>query len=231
MLTARTVSTCAANSMRGNRRGGNSPCRQAAPLEKMSSLEGCASEGAGSQQSDGSQCDAHAFTSARRAAPQQPLPHRAASLPECLQYPPAQQQRLRQQQKQKQQQREQQRGGSPLLERGSFSSDEGSEMDADCCGDSGVARAVTVSQDIRVGDPCSACSAPNCDTAAAGCHSWLLMLLVNLQVPSSSSVCLRARQSLCRLEPASSPCPPEPTPSAASLSPAPLLQMRCAALG
>lgn len=110
-------------------------CRTAEALDdkRRSSLEaGSASDGNMSQQSDGSQCDLKAYTSVRRSQPRQPPP-RAASLPDCLWYLPMQRS---QQQQEQQQQPDQQH--DLTSQRRSFSSDEGSDMDADCCGDSGA---------------------------------------------------------------------------------------------
>ena len=89
------------------------------------------SDGNLSQHSEGSQCDMDVFTSMRRFKPHA-RPHRAASLPECLRYPPGQRAA---QQLQQQLRREDSAAAPP---RRSFSSEDSSEMDVDCCGDSGM---------------------------------------------------------------------------------------------
>ncbi|BDA44886.1 probable inositol oxygenase 1 at C-terminar half [Coccomyxa sp. Obi] len=99
--------------------------------DKMGSTEGCVSDGNLSQHSEGSQCDMDVFTSMRRFKPHA-RPHRAASLPECLRYPPGQRAAQHQQSSL---QREDSAAAPP---RRSFSSEDSSEMDVDCCGDSGA---------------------------------------------------------------------------------------------
>lgn len=99
--------------------------------DKTGSTEGCVSEGDLSQHSEGSQCDMDVFTSMRRFQPHA-RPHRAASLPECLRYPPGQ----RAAQLQQQQLRREDSAAAPP--RRSFSSEDSSDMDVDCCGDSGA---------------------------------------------------------------------------------------------
>ncbi len=129
--------------------------------KRRSSLEGgSASDGGMSQQSDGSQCDMQAFSSARCSLPQPP--HRSASLPECLWYLPAER---------AQQQKQQQQKDRPQPRR-SFSSDEGSDMDADCCGDSGALP-------IMLWLPCSSfpllARMPGC---AWCCHAEILLVVL-----------------------------------------------------